>query len=169
MLLKYRPPAPESSGVLEAAIATLGPAAGWAEAVDQPRGAKQEQGQEAGERGPREEPLDQPALRLVAPHEEPLGELAEGEHERADPSVVLDGDAEVGVEVHVGEEVGVGALLAEPALAVEAGGHGPVDLVQEAELVDAHDAEPHPEAEGGERDQELAEHRLAASPRRGHI
>jgi hypothetical protein len=62
--------------------------------------------------------------------EEGLGELAQGEHEGPDTRVILHDEAQIGVEVHLGEEVGVLALSDEPALALELGGDGLVGLVE---------------------------------------
>lgn len=44
------------------------------------------------------------------------------------------------VLVHLGEEVGVRALLEQPALAFEFRHHGLVGLVKQAQTVQAHDA-----------------------------
>lgn len=101
----------------------------------------QEAGQEAG-----------------VPPEERLGELAQSEHERPDARVVLDDEAEVRVQVHLGEEVGVLALRDEPALALELGGDGLVGLVELAQLVDARDPGDGDGAERGKRDHEFRQH-----------
>ena len=80
--------------------------------------------------------------------EERLGEIAQRQHEGPHASVVLDLEAEVGVGVHLGEEMGVGALLQEPALALELGCHDLIGLVKLAKLVEAGHPRNHDAAQG---------------------
>ncbi len=68
--------------------------------------------------------------------------------------------------VHLGEEVGVGALLEEPALRLELRDHSLVRLVKQAEAVQASDAGDRAAADGGQRDHELVQH-LARVPANG--
>lgn len=121
--IKYSWPRPKS-GLLEAALPGLGPA---------PDRAPPGRPEEEGARGHAREGQGQlrPADAgddLVL--EEVAGDVAQGEHGRADAGVVLDGDAQVGVLVHVGEEVRVPAPLDQPALALEAPLDGLVARVQ---------------------------------------
>lgn len=118
--LKYTGRTPRSGvPVLEA----LGPAlllerpAGGA---NKPRGPQEEEEGHAAQEGPREEALlgEEARQKARVAAEEGLGELAQGEHEGPDARVVLDGEAEVRVQVHLGEEVRVLALRDEPALAL---------------------------------------------------
>jgi hypothetical protein len=69
-----------------------------------------------------------------------LRDLTERQHEGAHSGVVLDLEAEVGVRVHLGEEVGVRALREQPVLCLQLGSHGLVGLVKQAQPVDAADA-----------------------------
>ena len=60
--------------------------------------------------------------------------------------------------MHLGEEVGVRALLEQPALALELGHHGLVRLVEQAQPVQAQDARDRTGTQGEERDHEIAHH-----------
>ena len=60
--------------------------------------------------------------------------------------------------VHLGDEVGVRALLEQPALALEFGHHGLVGLVEQAQPVETQDARDRAGAQGEERDHEIAHH-----------
>jgi len=62
------------------------------------------------------------------------------------------------VGVHASEKVGVGALLQQPALALELGGNRLVHLMELAELVQAANAPDGHAAQGHEGDHELTDH-----------
>ena len=106
---------------------------------------------------PGEEPLRDPS-KAPASDKEPLGELAEGEHEGANTRVVLHGEAEVGVHMHTGEEVGVLALGQQPALSLQARGCGLEDLVELTELIEAHHTSNHGTAQHTKGDHKLPDH-----------
>lgn len=114
-------------------------------------------------------------------HQEGLGQLPQREHEGAYPRVILDLrtkgpasvreaalpptkrarthlEAQVRMGVHLGEKEGVGALIQQPALALQTRGHRLVRLVEQAELVQTGDACDDHATEGGERDHELPQH-----------
>jgi hypothetical protein len=100
--------------------------------------------------------------------EEGLGELAQGEHEGPHPRVILHDEAQVRVEVHLGEEVGVLALSDEPALALELGCDGLVGLVELAQPVEAGDARDGHTAERHQGDHEFWQH-TRRSDRNGRL
>ena len=132
------------------------------ETAGEPRRGEEEQGRdEAQERPGREAGARKTGERVRK--QKGLGELSQGEHERPHTRVVLDLEAEVGVLVHLGEEMGVRALLQEPALALQLGGHGLVGLMEEAEAVEPCDRGDHATAQGEEGEHELAEH-IAPEP-----
>ena len=152
----------------------LGPALlleGAAGGADEPRGAQQEEEASAAQEGPGEEPpmrrREEAGEEARVAAEEGLGELAQGEHEGPHARVVLDDEAQVRVQVHLGEEVGVLALRDEPALALELGGHGLVGLVELAEPVEARDAGDGDGAERDQGDQEFRQHARRSQTRSG--
>ncbi len=89
------------------------------------------------------------------------GERNPAKHPKQGPDTDL--EAEVRVLVHPGEEVGIRALLEEPALALELGRHGLVRLVEQAQPVQARDAGDRAGAQGGQRDHKLADHHPASA------
>jgi hypothetical protein len=70
--------------------------------------------------------------------------------------------AQVRVLVHLGEEVGVRALLEQPALALELRDHGLVRLVEQAQPVEARDPAHRAAAQGEQGEHELAQHPVRA-------
>ena len=132
-------------------------------AASEPRQGEEEQGRhEAQERPGREAGIRQTDEDVG--RKEGLGELPQGEHKRPHASVVLDLKAEVRVLVHLGEEMGVRALLQEPALALQLSRHGLVGLVEQAETVEAGDRGDHAAAEGEQGEHELPEHIASGAP-----
>ena len=127
-------------------IRAIGPAPG-ACCPDHPRGCQHKKRCEQAENRPGQE-LGRAHHGEQILREKRLRELPEGQHECAHPGVVLDLEAEVRVLVHLGEEVGVRALLDQPALALELGGHGLVGLVEQAQPVEARDAGHRAAAQG---------------------
>lgn len=69
--------------------------------------------------------------------------------------------------VHLGEEVGVRALLEQPALALELGHHGLVRLVEQAQPVQAENPRDRAGAQGRQRDHEVADHSLEEKENHG--
>ena len=93
-----------------------------------------------------------------------MRDLPEGEHERADTRVVFDLKTDVRMQVHFGEKVGILALPQQPALTLESGGCGLIDLMELAQLVQAHEAHNHGTREGRQRDHELGYHDRQITP-----
>ena len=123
-----------------------------------PCGPHQDEDQQSGRGGPREQQPVHPPPRH--PGEKLRGhqgvrDLPEGEHERADTGVVFDLKTEVRVQVHLGEKVGILALPQQPALTLEPGGGGLIDLMELAQLVQGHEAHDHGTREGRQRDHKL--------------
>ena len=82
------------------------------------------------------------------PERERLGDLVDGVPERAYAGGGLDLLAEAGVVPHVGVEVGLGALLAEPGFLLDLGGLELVRLVQQAHLVRGEEGQHEPARHG---------------------